>query len=70
MFLIHVFSQDGLFIFRFIGRIMGHNSSTHDTPHSVNIIHGKLQHHVGVLRRIATMTYAEFLESVAELNKV
>lgn len=49
---------------------MGHNSSTHETPHTVRIIHGKLQHHAGVLRRIATMTYTEFLDSVTELNRV
>ena len=49
---------------------MGHNSSTHETPHTVRIVHGKLQHHAGVLRRIATMTYTEFLDSVTELNRV
>ena len=49
---------------------MGPSPSSHETPNSINIIHGKLQQHVGVLKRIATMTYREFLDSVTELNRV
>ena len=47
---------------------MGQETS-HDVP-GVGIVQGKLKHHTEIFKRIAKLTYKEFVDSVRELNLV
>ncbi|XP_052800399.1 RING finger protein 141-like [Mya arenaria] len=37
---------------------------------SVDIVHGKLRHHTDILKRIARLSYKEFVDSLSELNRI
>ncbi|KAH3882485.1 RING finger protein 141-like [Dreissena polymorpha] len=48
---------------------MGQQEST--VPETaVSIVHGKLLHHSDILKRIATLSYKEFVDSLRELNEI
>lgn len=49
---------------------MGQQGSSHSDAATVDIVHGKLKHHSEILKRIAKLSYKEFVDSVSELNQM
>jgi len=46
------------------------SSQSDQSQGPVDVVQGKLRHHTGVLKRIAKLSYAEFLDSLHELNQM
>ncbi|KAL3841699.1 hypothetical protein ACJMK2_019807 [Sinanodonta woodiana] len=49
---------------------MGQTKSSFDSSPQLGLIQGKLEHHLEVIKRLAYISYKEFVDSVIELNKV
>ncbi|KAK3101237.1 hypothetical protein FSP39_002026 [Pinctada imbricata] len=49
---------------------MGQGKSLPDPEHAFDVVHGKLKSQLHIIRRLAALNYAEFKQSVEELNKI